>query len=75
MYFPDSYTFYFCITWLPTYLEKKHGYHGTMLAVFAGLPLVLSLLGDLFGGLTTDWAVARFGLRPGGPVWAGSPTS
>jgi len=65
MYFPNSYAFYFCITWLPTYLKEAHGFEAAALGLFAGLPLVLSVLGDLFGGVTTDWATARFGLRWG----------
>lgn len=66
MYFPNSYTFYFCITWFPKYLKEKHGLTtGVLLAVLTGLPLVLSVLGDLLGGLATDWAVARFGPRAG----------
>ena len=26
MYFPNSFAFYFCITWLFTYLQEKHGF-------------------------------------------------
>lgn len=65
MYFPNSFVFYFCITWLPTYLNEKHGFDATLLAVFAGLPLILSVLGDLFGGMTTDAVTRKFGLRIG----------
>jgi MFS transporter, ACS family, glucarate transporter len=65
MYFPNSFAFYFCITWLPTYLKEKHGLEAGSLGLFAGLPLLLSVFGDIFGGLATDWAVARFGLRWG----------
>ena len=65
MYFPNSYAFYFCITWLPTYLREKQGFTETSLAIFAGLPLIFSVLGDLFGGLATDALTARFGLRVG----------
>ena len=65
MYFPNSYAFYFCITWLPTYLKEKHEFSAALLGIFAGLPLLLSVLGDLFGGMATDWATARFGLRAG----------
>ena len=65
MYFPNSYALYFCITWLPTYLKEKQEFSAALLGVFAGLPLLLSVLGDLFGGLATDWATARFGLRAG----------
>jgi MFS transporter, ACS family, glucarate transporter len=65
MYFPNSYAFYFCITWLPTYLREKHGFSEASLALFAGLPLLLAVLGDLFGGVATDLVTARFGLRIG----------
>ena len=65
MYFPNSYAFYFCITWLPTYLKEKHGLDAMQLALFSGLPLILSVAGDLFGGVTTDIMTKRFGLRAG----------
>jgi len=65
MYFPNSYAFYFCITWLPTYLKEKHGLDAMQLGLFAGLPLILSVAGDLFGGVTTDIVTRRFGLRVG----------
>jgi MFS family permease len=56
MYFPNSFGFYFCITWLPTYLKEKHGFDAISQGFFAGLPLILSVLGDLFGGVATDAA-------------------
>lgn len=65
MYFPNSFAFYFCITWLPTYLKEKHGFDALSLGLFAGLPLILSVLGDLFGGVATDAVSRRFGLRLG----------
>ena len=64
-YFTQTYGFYFFITWMPTYLENARGFTSTMLGVMAGLPLVLSAAADLFGGVTTDWATKRFGLRIG----------
>ncbi len=65
MYFPNSFAFYFCITWLPAYLKEKHGFDAMSLGFFAGLPLILSVLGDLFGGVATDAVARRFGLRLG----------
>jgi nitrate/nitrite transporter NarK len=65
MYLGNSYAFYFCITWLPTYLEERHGVSRQMLGVYAGLPLTLSVIGDFFGGITTDRLCRRFGLRIG----------
>jgi len=64
MYLPNSFIFYFCITWFPTYLSER-GLEGGTLAFFAGLPLILSVAADLLGGPTTDWAVRRFGPRWG----------
>jgi MFS transporter, ACS family, glucarate transporter len=65
MYFPNSFAFYFCITWLPTYLKEKHNFDANALGFLAGLPLILSVLGDLLGGVVTDRVTARFGLRVG----------
>ncbi len=65
MYFPNSFAFYFCITWLPTFLKEKHHFETIQLGLFAGLPLILSVVGDLFGGVTTDVVTRRFGLRVG----------
>ncbi len=65
MYFTQGYGFYFYITWLPTYLEKERGFTSLSLGALAGLPLMLSVLADLFGGLTTDRLTKRFGLRVG----------
>lgn len=64
-YIPNSCAFYFCITWLPTYLEEKHKFTAVSLGFFAGLPLMTAVAGDLFGGAATDWATRRFGLRFG----------
>jgi MFS transporter, ACS family, glucarate transporter len=65
MYIPNCMMFYFCITWLPTYLSKRHHFDVKGLAWFAGLPLLVSMPGDLLGGWITDRLVARYGLRAG----------
>ena len=65
MYVGNAYAFYFCITWLPTYLKEEHGIMKDMLGIYAGMPLTLSVLGDLFGGVVTDRLSKRFGLRIG----------
>jgi MFS family permease len=65
MYLANSYGFYFLITWLPTYLATARGFSQAELGLFAGLPLVLSMFADIFGGLTTDRLTRRFGLRFG----------
>ena len=65
MYLPNSFGFYFCITWLPTFLREKHGFDATTLGFFAGLPLLLSVGGDLLGGVATDTLTRRHGPRIG----------
>jgi MFS family permease len=69
MYFTQAYGFYFNITWLPTYLARDRGLTaerlGVMAGVLAGLPLILSSIADVLGGLTTDAINRRRGL------WAG----
>jgi ACS family glucarate transporter-like MFS transporter len=64
-YFANTYGFYFFITWLPTYLSKSRGMVKAELAIFAGLPLLLSVVADVSGGVTTDALSRRFGLRIG----------
>jgi cyanate permease len=65
MYAPNCMIFYFCITWLPTYLKERHGFEAASLGLFAGLPLLVSMPGDLLGGLATDRLASRYGLRIG----------
>jgi ACS family glucarate transporter-like MFS transporter len=65
MYVPNCMIFYFCITWLPTYLREHHGFEAASLGLFAGLPLIVSMPGDLLGGVVTDRLSSRFGMRIG----------
>lgn len=64
-YIPNNCTFYFCITWLPTYLQEKHQFDALKLGFFSGLPFLTAVIGDVSGGAVTDWATRRFGLRIG----------
>lgn len=65
MYIPNCMMFYFCITWLPSYLLQRHGFNISGMALYAGLPLLVSMPGDLFGGWLTDHLSGRYGLRVG----------
>ena len=65
MYLPNSFIFYFCITWFHRYLAERWGMEGRELAFFTGLPLLVSVAADVLGGITTDWAVRHFGTRWG----------
>src|SRR5205085_9792408 len=64
-YFSNSYGSYFVMTWLPTYLAEQRGFQKEALSLFAGLPLLLSVFGDISGGAITDFMTRRFGLRIG----------
>jgi ACS family glucarate transporter-like MFS transporter len=65
MYFTQTYGFNLYVTWLPTYLQHERQLHGVRLGVLAGLPLLLSVPADLFGGMLTDRLSRTFGLRLG----------
>ena len=64
MYFTQAFGGTFYVTWLPTYLASR-GLTGMTAGILAGLPLILSSVADLTGGVATDRAVRRLGLRLG----------
>jgi MFS transporter, ACS family, glucarate transporter len=64
-YLSNSYGSYFVMTWLPTYLAEQRHFEKGSLSIFSGLPLLLSVFGDISGGAVTDYMTRRFGLRLG----------
>jgi nitrate/nitrite transporter NarK len=64
-YMPNCATFYFCITWLPTYLMKRHGFEKGDLGMVAALPLALSIATQFLGGYFSDQIAKRHGLGAG----------
>ncbi|HKU91608.1 MAG TPA: MFS transporter [Steroidobacteraceae bacterium] len=64
-YMPNCATFYFCITWLPTYLMKRHGFEKAELGFVSMLPLGLSILTQFLGGFFSDEIAKRYGLGAG----------
>jgi MFS transporter, ACS family, glucarate transporter len=64
-YFSNSYGSYFVMTWLPTYLAERRGFTAGSLALFSGLPMLLSVISGLLGGAATDLLARRHGLRVG----------
>jgi MFS family permease len=64
MYFTQAFGGTFYVTWLPTYLASR-GLTGMTAGILAGLPLILSAAADLLGGVATDRAARRLGLRLG----------
>jgi ACS family glucarate transporter-like MFS transporter len=65
LYMPNCATFYYCITWLPSYLEKAHGFEKAELGIYASLPLLLSIGTQFFGGFISDVLTRRFGINVG----------
>jgi MFS family permease len=65
LYMPNCATFYFCITWLPSYLQNEHGFQKTELGWVASLPLFLSIGTQFFGGYISDVLARRFGITVG----------
>ena len=65
MYMSNSTIFYFCITWLPTYLKNRHGFDAGTLGFLSGLPLLVSVPSDLFGGTLSDRLSRKYGMRVG----------
>ena len=63
LYMPNCATFYFCITWLPTYLEKQHGFKNAELGAVAALPLLASVATQFLGGFISDVIRPRLGLN------------
>jgi sugar phosphate permease len=49
-YFACSYSFYFFITWFPTYLLQARGFNIKESAILAGAPLFVGAFGSLFAG-------------------------
>ena len=52
-YFACSYSWYFFITWFPTYLLEVHRFDVKRSALLAGLPLLLGGFGSIFAGWMT----------------------
>jgi len=55
----------FLITWLPTYLSESKGVDPLKGALMVSIVLAVGIPGQLIGGLASDIAVRRFGLRIG----------
>lgn len=55
----------FYLTWFPTYLVKGRGLSQAQMGVFASLPFIAGIAGNLAGGQLGDWLVRRHGLAFG----------
>ncbi len=65
MYFCSAYGFFFCVTWLPTYLMDEYGLTLERSGFFSAIPLLAGAVACVAGGVFSDWLVGRMGLRWG----------
>ena len=56
-----TYCIFFFLTWLPTYLVEHHHFSMAQMGIFASLPLIAGMAGDVVGGLLTDRILAATG--------------
>lgn len=54
-----QYTFWFYISWLPTYLERAQHFTISRAGYLSALPFIAGAIGVLTGGRLSDWLVAR----------------
>jgi sugar phosphate permease len=60
-YFACSYSFWFFITWFPTYLLQARGFDVKQSALLAGTPLFVGAFGSLVAGWVSPILSRRFG--------------
>lgn len=61
MYFCYAYNIGIFLTWFPKYLNAARGFDLAQMGLFASLPLLAGVLGDLTGGFTSDRLLKRTG--------------
>ncbi|WP_420142527.1 MFS transporter [Sphingomonas sp.] len=59
MYFCYAYCINIFLTWFPKYLHDARGFDIAMLGLFARMPLMAGVVGDLLGGWASDRLVER----------------
>lgn len=59
-YFCFSYTWYFYVTWLPTWLQQARGQSASVAAGYAVLPLLLGGVGSIVSGSLPLWIPRRW---------------
>ena len=80
MYFCYAYGISIFLTWFPKYLNEGRGFSLTQMGIFASLPLMAGVIGDMAGGAVSDriyrktgnLTLARRGVAVPGLLVAGS---
>lgn len=61
MYFCYGYGIVLFLTWFPKYLAEARDFELTQMGIFASLPLMAGVLGDIAGGAASDHLLKRSG--------------
>lgn len=61
MYYCYSHCLAIYLDWFPTYLTEHRGYSLKQMGIYASLPLLAGVFGDLLGGVASDYLVHRTG--------------
>jgi sugar phosphate permease len=61
MYFCYNYSLNTYLDWFPTYLKEFRGYSLTQMGIYASLPFLAGVIGDLAGGWVSDIVLRRTG--------------
>ncbi len=61
MYFCYAYSIGIFLTWFPTYLKEAHEFNLTKMGLYASLPLLAGVVGDIAGGWISDRMAHRSG--------------
>lgn len=61
MYFCYAYSIGIFLTWFPTYLKEVHSFNLTRMGLYASLPLMAGVAGDVAGGWISDRMAHRSG--------------
>jgi sugar phosphate permease len=61
MYFCYAYSIGIFLTWFPTYLKEAHAFNLTEMGLYASLPLMAGVAGDIAGGWISDRMAHRSG--------------
>jgi MFS family permease len=58
--FSTNYTFYFILTWLPSYVVREHGLSTSQMAALTGRAYLVNALAALFAGWAIDRVIRRY---------------
>jgi sugar phosphate permease len=61
MYFCYGYALNMFLAWYPKYLEAARGYDLAQMGLFTSLTLAAAVVGDIMGGLTSDYIIRKTG--------------